>query len=319
MKKTFITMFGLAALAPAWSQDAASARLAYQDRQALAEVPRLVQQFDVLVENQEQIAARLVKVEAGSGDAAELRAEIDKLRGEIAELRAAVRRDQDAMRREIVDDLTRRLTGITQQMQQNQGQALAQIQARAESALQAAEAAAKAAREQAEYTKRTAYRPPAPAPASPTARPPAPARPAAPAYSAYYEHVVESGQTLSFIAKGYDTTVQKILAANPGLSAAKLRVGQKLIIPAEEPPRSSSLRRRSPRRRSASNAGIGWTAIPRSGCGACAARRRCATCSAWTRRRRRSSSGPCSWCRDPAAARRSTRCPGSSDSPPTSW
>ena len=248
MKKTFITMFGLAALAPAWSQDAASARLAYQDRQALAEVPRLVQQFDVLVENQEQIAARLVKVEAGSGDAAELRAEIDKLRGEIAELRAAVRRDQDAMRREIVDDLTRRLTGITQQMQQNQGQALAQIQARAESALQAAEAAAKAAREQAEYTKRTAYRPPAPAPASPTARPPAPARPAAPAYSAYYEHVVESGQTLSFIAKGYDTTVQKILAANPGLSAAKLRVGQKLIIPAEEPQQAAP-QKPAPRKR----------------------------------------------------------------------
>ena len=248
MKKTFITLFGLAALAPAWSQDAASARLAYQDRQTLAEVPRLVQQFDVLVENQEQIAARLVKVESGSGDTAELRAEIDKLRGEIAELRAAVRREQDAMRREIVDDLTRRLTGITQQMQQNQGQALAQIQARAESALQAAEAAAKAAREQAEYTKRTAYRPPAPAPASPTARPPAPARPAAPAYSAYYEHVVESGQTLSFIAKGYDTTVQKILAANPGLSAAKLRVGQKLIIPAEEPQQSAP-QKPAPRKR----------------------------------------------------------------------
>ena len=104
MKKTFITLFGLAALAPAWSQDAASARLAYQDRQTLAEVPRLVQQFDVLVENQEQIAARLVKVESGSGDTAELRAEIDKLRGEIAELRAAVRREQDAMRREIVDE-----------------------------------------------------------------------------------------------------------------------------------------------------------------------------------------------------------------------
>ena len=237
MKKTFITLFGLAALAPAWSQDAASARLAYQDRQTLAEVPRLVQQFDVLVENQEQIAARLVKVESDSGDTAELRAEIDKLRGEIAELRAAVRREQDAMRREIVDDLTRRLTGITQQMQQNQGQALAQIQARAESALQAAEASAKAAREQAEYTKRVASRPPAPAaPSSPAARPAAPARPA---YSAYYEHVVEAGQTLSFIAKGYDTTVPKILAANPGLSAAKLRVGQKLIIPAEEPQQSA--------------------------------------------------------------------------------
>ena len=245
MKKTFITMFGLAALAPAWSQDAASARLAYQDRQALAEVPRLVQQFDVLVENQEQIAARLVKVEAGSGDAAELRAEIDKLRGEIAELRAAVRRDQDAMRREIVDDLTRRLNDITQQMQQNQAQALAQIQARAENALQAAEAAAKAAREQAEYTRRTASRPPAPA--TTAARPSAgaaPAKPAAPAYSAYYEHVVESGQTLSFIAKGYDTTVQKILAANPGLSAAKLRVGQKLIIPAEEPQQPAPKKRK---------------------------------------------------------------------------
>ena len=240
MKKTFITLFGLAALAPAWSQDAASARLAYQDRQTLAEVPRLVQQFDVLVENQEQIAARLVKVESCSGDTAELRAEIDKLRGEIAELRAAVRREQDAMRREIVDDLTRRLTGITQQMQQNQGQALAQIQARAESALQAAEASAKAAREQAEYTKRVASRPPAPAPAAPSSPAARPAAPARPAYSAYYEHVVESGQTLSFIAKGYDTTVQKILAANPGLKANALRVGQKLIIPAEEAPQQAA-------------------------------------------------------------------------------
>ena len=249
MKKTFITLFGLAALAPAWSQDAASARLAYQDRQTLAEVPRLVQQFDVLVENQEQIAARLVKVESGSGDTAELRAEIDKLRGEIAELRAAVRREQDAMRREIVDDLTRRLTGITQQMQQNQGQALAQIQARAESALQAAEASAKAAREQAEYTKRVASRPPAPAPAAPSSPAARPAAPARPAYSAYYEHVVEAGQTLSFIAKGYDTTVPKILAANPGLSAAKLRVGQKLIIPAEEPQQQSAPQKPAPRKR----------------------------------------------------------------------
>ena len=233
MKKSFITLFGLAALAPAWAQDAASARLAYQDRQNLAEVPRLIQQFNQLAENQDQIAARLVKVETGSGDSAELRAEIDKLRGEIAELRAAVRRDQDAMRREIVEDLTRRLNGISQQMQQNQTQALAQIQARAEAALQAAEASAKAAREQAEYTKRVASRPPAPAPAAPSSPAARPAAPARPAYSAYYEHVVEAGQTLSFIAKGYDTTVPKILAANPGLSAAKLRVGQKLIIPAD--------------------------------------------------------------------------------------
>ena len=170
MKKSFITFVGLVALAPVWAQDgtvleaSAGARMAYQERQALAEVPRLVQQFEVLANNQDQIAARLVKVESGSGDSAELRAEIEKLRAEVAELRAAVRRDQDAMRREIVEDLTRRLNGISQQMQQNQTQALAQIQARAEAALQAAEASAKAAREQAEYTKRNASRPAAPAP-----------------------------------------------------------------------------------------------------------------------------------------------------------
>ena len=239
MKKTFVTLIGLTALAPVWAQDAnvleasASARTAYQDRQALAEVPRLIQQFEVLNSNQEQIAARLVKVETGSGDSAELRAEIEKLRAEVAELRAAVRRDQDAMRREIVDDLTRRLNGISQQMQQNQAQALAQIQARAEAALQAAEASAKAAREQADYTKRVASRSAAPAPRASGGA--APAKPAAPAYTGpYYEHVVEPGQPLSFIAKGFETTVPKILAANPGLKANALRVGQKLIIPAED-------------------------------------------------------------------------------------
>ena len=242
MKKTFITLFGLAALVPAWAQDAnvieasASARTAYQERQALEEVPRLIEQFNLLAENMDQLGARLLKAESGSGDLAELRADIDKLRGEMAELRVAIRRDQDAMRREIVDDLMRRLNDISKQMQQNQAQALAQIQARADSALQAAEAAAKAAREQAEYTKRIASRPPAPVPtATPRAPAGTPAKPAAPVYTGpYYEHVVEPGQTLSFIAKGFETTVPKILAANPGLKANALRVGQKLIIPAEE-------------------------------------------------------------------------------------
>ena len=239
MKKSFVTLFGLAALAPVWAQDAASARQAYQDRQILAEVPRLIQEFNRLSDNQEQLAARLYKVENGSGDSAELRAEIEKLRGEMAELRALVRRDQDAMRREIVDDLTRRLNGISQQMQQNQAQALAQMQARAETALRAAEAAAKAAREQADYTKRIATRPSAPA-SGPRASAGTSAKPAAPAYSAYYEHIVKPGQTLSFIAKGYDTTVEKVKAANPGVSETRLRVGQKLIIPAEETPQQAA-------------------------------------------------------------------------------
>ena len=244
MKKSVITLIGLAALAPVWAQDAtvmeasASARTAYQDRQALAEVPRLIEQFNLLAENMDQLGARLVKVESGSGDSAELRAEIDKLRGEVAELRMAIRRDQDAMRREIVEDLSRRLTGISQQMQQNQNQALAQMQSRGEAALKAAEAAAKAAREQAEYTKRTASR--ATAPAAPRASGGTAAKPAAPAYSAYYEHIVEPNQTLLFIAKGYETTVQKIIAANPGVNPSRLRVGQKLIIPAEETPKAAT-------------------------------------------------------------------------------
>ena len=75
MKKSCIMLLGVAAIASAWAQDAASARLAYQERQNLAEVPRLIQQFNQLAENQDQLAARLVKVETGSGDSAELRAE----------------------------------------------------------------------------------------------------------------------------------------------------------------------------------------------------------------------------------------------------
>ena len=240
MKKSFVTFVGLVALAPVWAQDgtvleaSAGARMAYQERQALAEVPRLVQQFEVLANNQDQIAARLVKVESGSGDSAELRAEIEKLRAEVAELRAAVRRDQDAMRREIVEDLTRRLNGISQQMQQNQTQALAQIQTRADSALQAAETAAKAAREQADYTKRIASRSPAPAPAArASGGAAAPAKPAAPAYTGpYYEHVVEAKQTLSFIAKGYETTVAKIMAANPKIhNASRIYAEDYIYIP----------------------------------------------------------------------------------------
>ena len=49
----------------------------------------------------------------------------------------------------------------------------------------------------------------------------------------HYEYIVEKGQTLSLIAEGFGTTVSKILAANPGLSQGGLRIGQKLIIPAE--------------------------------------------------------------------------------------
>lgn len=198
MNRTILiaTFAAVAACAAAYAQqDTAAARAAYQREQALAEVPRLVQQFDILSQNQDEIAQRLVKLE-GADNTGGLRSEIDALRAEIAELRASIRREQDAMRREIVTDLAGRISKLTP--------------------------------------------PPPPSASVPVVAPPAaatrPAPPPPPAIGPHYEYVVEKGQTLSYIAQGFDTTVPKILAANPGLKPNALRVGQKLIIPAEEKP-----------------------------------------------------------------------------------
>ena len=195
MKKSILVAgFALAALSGAAQDSTASARAAYQQQQALAEVPRLVQQFDLLVQNQDAIVARLVKLE-GTDAAGDVRAEIAALRAEVADLKASIRREQDAMRAEIVKDLAGRIARMTP--------------------------------------------PPAPTPPSTTpsrggasrrSTPPPP-----PALGTHYEYVIEKGQTLTLIAQGFGTTVPKILAANPGLKPNMLRVGQKIIVPAEEP------------------------------------------------------------------------------------
>ena len=196
MKKSILTLSILVAAAVATAQDNSAARAEYQREQALAEVPRLVEQFNLLVQNQDEIVQRLVRLEQ-TDNTAGLRAEIDALRAEIAELRASLRRDQDAMRAEIVKDLGERISKM---------------------------------------------RPPAPPPQPVVVAAPAPAvttRPAPPPKPQsvpHYEYVVQPGQTLSYIAKGFDTTVPKILAANPGLKPNALRVGQKLIVPAEDKP-----------------------------------------------------------------------------------
>lgn len=196
MKNKILTLFALAALTGAAQDSTAAARAAYQQQQALAEVPRLVQQFDLLVQNQDAIVARLVKLE-GTDSTTDLRAEIAALKAEIADLRAQIRRDQDAMRAEIVKDLAGRLSRMTP--------------------------------------------PPAPAPApAPTASRRAAPPPPPATMGPHYEYVVEKGQTLALIAKGFQTTVPKILAANPGLKPNMLRVGQKLIIPAEDQPAPKS-------------------------------------------------------------------------------
>ena len=46
-----------------------------------------------------------------------------------------------------------------------------------------------------------------------------------------YEHKVERGQTLSEIARGYNTTVSKIIKANNIKNPSSIRVGQVLFIP----------------------------------------------------------------------------------------
>lgn len=213
MKKSSLVLAALVLAAGSVSAqdvDPAAARAAYQQQQALAEVPRLIQQFDLLVQNQDAIVTRLQRLEQAAGPDADMQAEIAALKAEIAELKASVRREQDAMRREIVADLAQRISKMTP----------------------------------------PAPPPPPPAPvvAAPARTTSAPARatpPPAPAsVGPHYEYVVEKGQTLSLIAQGFDTTVSKILAANPGLKPNALRVGQKLIIPAEDQPKGGKKSRR---------------------------------------------------------------------------
>ena len=183
------------------AQDPGSARAAYQQQQMLAEVPRLIQQFDLLVQNQDALATRVANLESASAQS-DAAAEIAALRAEVAELRESLRREQDAMRREIVADLSKRIATIP------------------------APAPAPA---------------PTPAPsARAAARPQAAPPPPPPEIGPHYEYVVEPGQTLSLIAKGFDTTVATIGAATPGLKPKAVRVGQKLIIPAEDVPPAGS-------------------------------------------------------------------------------
>lgn len=74
----------------------------------------------------------------------------------------------------------------------------------------------------------------------PRRRDPAPAEPEKPAKDEKgYSYVVQSGDTLSVIVQAYrekniKITTDQILKANPGLKAEKLKVGQKIWIPAPQ-------------------------------------------------------------------------------------
>lgn len=174
----------------------ADARAAYQQRQAIQEVQRLSSQFDQLQNGMEALSSRMGRLE-GANASGDLRAEIGALRSELNELK----RRQEAMRGEIVAEISKKMADL---MAKN----------------------------------RPAPPPPAP-PAAParggkgarSAPPPEPA-PTGPT-GPYFEHIVEPGETLSYIAKECNTSVHKIKQYS-GLKSDALRVGQKLLIPAEE-------------------------------------------------------------------------------------
>lgn len=192
-KNCLVGLMALLAAVSALGQDAAAARAAYQQQQAVMEVQRLSQQFDQLAANQESIAARMARLEQGSS-VGDLRAEIAALKVQIADMK----REQEAMRREIVADLAKRLAALP----------------------------------------RPAPQPAPPPPASSTTRGQRRPAPSAPSQADtfvgdYYEYEVKPGQTLSEIAKGFDVPIQKIIQANPNLKPNALRVGQKIRVPAE--------------------------------------------------------------------------------------
>lgn len=174
------------------------ARSAYQVRQAVQEVQRLSSQFDQLQGGMESISARMNRLES-SNASGDLKAEIGAIKSELNELK----RRQDAMRGEIVAEISRKM---------------------------------------ADLIARSRPAPPPPPPpqtsrgnsrraehAAAQTEPAAASGPTGP----YFEHAVESGETLSYIAKECNTTVQKIKQYS-GLKSDNLRVGQVLKIPAEE-------------------------------------------------------------------------------------
>lgn len=51
-----------------------------------------------------------------------------------------------------------------------------------------------------------------------------------------FAYVIQSGDTFYKLAQRYGTTVDRIIAANPGVDPSRLRIGQVICIPTTEPP-----------------------------------------------------------------------------------
>ncbi len=97
--------------------DAASAREAFLKQQAYNEMQRVSGQIDVLQTNLGELSARVARLESGNSNA-----EIDALKAEIASLKATnaeLRNKMNAMREEIVRDLTGKISTMQSTLQRN--------------------------------------------------------------------------------------------------------------------------------------------------------------------------------------------------------
>lgn len=172
------------------------ARAAYQQRQAVQEVQRLSSQFDQLQNGMESLASRMNRLE-GSNSAGDMRAEIAAIRSELN----ALKRRQDAMRGEIVAEISKKMADLI-----------------AKNRPAPMPAVAPSGRGQEKSQKRKSSGGGDSGGTGPT--------------GPYFEHTVEPGETLSYIAKECKTSIKKIKQYN-NMKGDTLRVGQVIMIPAE--------------------------------------------------------------------------------------
>ena len=111
MKKHIVTIAAIA-LATAVTAEPGGARDAFLKQQAFNEMQRVSGQVDVVQANLDEVAARVSRIESSRGEIESLKAEIAALKATNAELRNRM----NAMRDEIVADLTKKLSLIQKQM-----------------------------------------------------------------------------------------------------------------------------------------------------------------------------------------------------------
>lgn len=106
--KMVVLAAGLAGTAAFAQQAVPGGRDAFLRRQAYEEVQRVSGQVDVLESNQAALAERVARIERGGGEIAAVRAEIEALKADIARVRA----EMQAQRKEIVDDILKRIKAL---------------------------------------------------------------------------------------------------------------------------------------------------------------------------------------------------------------